>query len=298
MFIKFSPAQLLVLLPFLGLANAAPSKPSPTDISSIAASATHSHAKSKTSAAPESLSTSTKPSVLAAGNLNPTCAPGGNFDLSKWTLQLPIGSTGHPTSITGAKLSSCTGYQDPEKEYFFTSSTDGSLVMKVPGSPSSTGCVTTTNSLHCRTELREASPSSWDPSAATNRLSATLTVVTADDSSHGTVIGQIHIDDSVSTKPVCELFYNSKGVLSMGVEQTRSGGNEIVTEVGSVPVGQQFSYEIAYEGGELSVAINGGAAKKLSTYSLNNPKSYFKAGNYNQGNSKSEVHFYAIDVKH
>ncbi|PQE18691.1 alginate lyase protein [Rutstroemia sp. NJR-2017a BBW] len=284
MFIKFSSAQLLVLLPLLGLANAAPSKPSSTDISSIAASATHSHTN--------------KPSVLAAGNLNPTCAPGGNFDLSKWTLQLPIGNTGHPTSITGAKLSSCTGYQDPEKEYFYTSSTDGSLVMKVPGSPSSTGCVTTTNSLHCRTELREASPSSWDPSAATNRLSATLTVVTADDSSHGTVIGQIHIDDSVSTKPVCELFYNSKGVLSMGVEQTRSGGNEIVTEVGSVPVGQQFSYEIAYEGGELSVAINGGAAKKLSTYSLNNPKSYFKAGNYNQGNSKSEVHFYAIDVKH
>lgn len=169
--------------------------------------------------------------------------------------------------------------------------------MKVPGGVS-TGCVTTANSKHCRTELREASPSSWSPSSASNKLSATLQVVTADDSAHGTVIGQIHIDDSVSSKPVCELFYNSKGVLSMGVEQTRAGGNEIVTEVGSVTIGSKFSYVIAYEGGKLSVAINGGAAKTLDTYQLDSPKSYFKAGNYNQGNSKSEVHFFAIDVQH
>ena len=64
----------------------------------------------------------------------------------------------------------------------------GSMV-KVPGSPSSSGCVTTPNSLHCRTELRETSPSSWDPKAATNRLSVSLAVVQPDDSSHGTVIG-------------------------------------------------------------------------------------------------------------
>lgn len=169
--------------------------------------------------------------------------------------------------------------------------------MKVPGGVS-TGCVTTTNSKHCRTELREASPSFWEPSAGTNKLSATLRVITADDSSHGTVIGQVHIDDSVSSKPVCELFYNSKGVISMGVEQTREGGDEIVTQVGSVTPGSKFSYVIAYEGGKLSVSINGGAAKTLDTYKLNSPKSYFKAGNYNQGNSKSEVHFFAIDVQH
>lgn len=84
----------------------------------------------------------------------------------------------------------------------------------------------------------------------------------------------------------------------MGVEQTREEGDEIVTEVGSVAVGSKFSYVIAYEGGKLSVSINGGTAKVLNTYELKNPKSYFKAGNYNQGNSKSEVHFFAIDVQH
>ncbi|CAD6447024.1 bd7401bc-b46b-4606-a696-82649ee6940c [Sclerotinia trifoliorum] len=261
---KFTIPQLLVLLPFLSLAIAAPAQKS------------------------------TPSNGLMASNLKPTCAPGGNIDLSKWTLQLPIGTTGHPDSISGSKLAGCNGYT--QKDYFYTN-TDGSVVMKVPGGVS-TGCVTTANSKHCRTELREASPSSWDPSSSSNKLSATLQVITADDSTHGTVIGQIHIDDSVSSKPVCELFYNSKGVISMGVEQTRAGGNEIVTQVGSVAVGSKFSYEIAYEGGKLSVAINGGTAKVLDTYQLSSPKSYFKAGNYNQGDSKSEVHFFAIDAQH
>lgn len=177
----------------------------------------------------------------AVAALNSGCAPGGNFDLSKWNLQLPIGSTGSPTTISSSALQGCDGYQDPGHHYFFTESGDGALVMKVPGSPSSSGCVMTSNSKHCRTELREISPSSWDPNAATNRLSVTLQVAQADDSTYGTVIGQIHIDDSVSSKPVCELFYSSNGNISMGVEQTLS---------------------------------------------------------YNQGDSASDVHFFAISTQH
>ncbi|KAI9752119.1 MAG: hypothetical protein M4579_005757 [Chaenotheca gracillima] len=232
-------------------------------------------------------------SVLA---LDPSCRPGGNFDLSPWKLQLPIGSSGSPTTISSSELQGCQGYQDPSRQYFFTESGDGALVMKVPGSPSSSGCVTTTNSKHCRTELRESA--SWDPNASKNQLSATLSVPTPDDSGHGTVIGQIHMDDSVSTKPVAELYYNTNGDLAMGVEQTRSGGNEKFTTVGNVPRGTKFSYKIVYQNNVLSVSINGGSAKTLSTYSLNAPKSYFKAGNYNQGDSASDVHFFAISLSH
>ncbi len=86
--------------------------------------------------------------------------------------------------------------------------------------------------------------------------------------------------------------------MTMGVEQTRSGGDEVFTVVGQVPVGQVFSYVIQYQGNVLSVAVNGGAAKVLSTYSLDAPASYFKAGNYNQGSSASDVHFFAISVEH
>ncbi|KAF5859932.1 hypothetical protein ETB97_002191 [Aspergillus alliaceus] len=233
--------------------------------------------------------------------LDPKCAPGGNFDLSYWNLQLPTGESGHPTTITASKLKGCKGYQD--SSVFYTDDKDGALVMKVPGSPSSGACVTTPNSRHCRTELRElnsdgSSKASWSPSASKNRLSATVTVPKPDDGSHGTVIGQIHIDDTISTKPVCELYYSTEGDLVMGVEKTRKGGKSIFTKVGNAPVGKKFSYEIRYESDELSVSIDGGSPQKLDTYELDSPKSYFKAGNYNQGDSASEVHFYELNVQH
>ncbi|KAF2093516.1 polysaccharide lyase family 7 protein [Rhizodiscina lignyota] len=238
------------------------------------------------------------PFALRTLALNPSCAPGGNFDLSIWSLQLPTGSTGSPTTISSSQLESCSGYQDSGHQYFFTESGDGALVMKVPGSPSSSGCVTTPNSLHCRTELRESNPSSWDPNAVTNRMTVSLAVKTPDNSGSGTVIGQVHIDDSVSSKPVCEIYYNSAGDIQVGVEQTQSGGNEILTKVGNIAVGTTFTYELSYQSNVLSISINGGAAKTLSTYSLDAPPSYFKVGNYNQGSSASDVHFFSITVEH
>lgn len=104
--------------------------------------------------------------------------------------------------------------------------------MKVPGSPSSSGCVTTSGSLHCRTELREQNPTSWSPKDATNKLTVTLAVTTPDESPKGTVIGQVHM---VSSKPVCELYYNKNGLIQIGVEQEVKGGDEKVTTIGTIP---------------------------------------------------------------
>ncbi|KAL7932784.1 family 7 polysaccharide lyase [Trichoderma chlorosporum] len=235
---------------------------------------------------------------LALAALNPSCAPGGNFDLSKWTLQLPIGSTNDPDQISSSKLEGCGGYQDPDHQYFFTESGDGALVMKVPGGPSNTDCVTTEHSSHCRTELRESSPSSWSP-YNTNTLTVTLAVEQPDNSGKGTVIGQVHIDDSVSTKPVCELYYDTDGTVQMGVEHYRNGTDgQFFTTIGTVPVGQKFSYTINYSQNVLQASINGGTPKTLSTFELDAPSSYFKVGNYNQGTSPSDVHFFAISVSH
>ncbi|KAK3393815.1 polysaccharide lyase family 7 protein [Podospora didyma] len=231
------------------------------------------------------------PSTFAQ-TLNPSCAPGGNFDLSNFSLQLPIGQPGSPTTISPDKLAGCTGFQD--KDHFFTNPDDGSLQMNVPGD-TSTGCVTTKNSKHCRTELREQNPSSWNPNAPTNRLSANLTVVSAGGS---TCIGQIHIDDAISHKPVAELFYDDKGHITVGMEQTREGGNEKTFDIGDVPLNQTFSYEIRYEGNVFSVVLNGGKPVEVTTFQLNAPKSYFKVGNYLQGKTPSTVRFFGIEVTH
>ncbi|OAQ61604.1 alginate lyase 2 [Pochonia chlamydosporia 170] len=226
--------------------------------------------------------------VLGQGS---DCAPGGTFDLSNWKLQLPTGEEGHPDSISSSKLQGCGGYKS---DVFYTGD-DGALVMKVPGSPSTSDCVTTPNSNHCRTELREDSPSKWSPSSGTNRLFGDLVVTQIDDDR--VVVGQIHIDGAISTKPVCELYYSSAGELKMGVNKCITC-SQASTPVGNVPVGERFTYEIRYENDVLSVSINGGGFKTLDTYDLNSPDSYFKAGNYNQGEGPTEVHFYSIKVSH
>lgn len=62
---------------------------------------------------------------------DPNCAPGGNFDLSKFNLQLPVGTSSNPNSprtISSGDLQGCGGWSD--RSYFFTSSS-GSLIMKV-----------------------------------------------------------------------------------------------------------------------------------------------------------------------
>lgn len=234
------------------------------------------------------------PAIFARA-LDPTCAPGGNFDLSVFNLQLPTGSPGKVDQISASKLKGCSGWQD--KKHFFTSSS-GSLVMKVPGSKDSAGCVTTPNSKHCRTELRENSPKSWSPHNSVNRLKVRLAVSKADDSKYGTVIGQVKVDDSVSKKPVAELFYNKSGTLTMGVSQIPDVSSLKMTEIGQIDVGKTFGYEIRYEENKLSISIDGDEFKTLSTGKLTGPKSYFKVGNYNQGDSPSEVEFHEIDIAH
>lgn len=222
--------------------------------------------------------------------LNPNCAPGGNLNLSDFVLQLPSGTTNNPDQIPASKLNGCKGYQGP---YFLTSKTDGTVVFKVPNKNS---CVTSKSSKHCRSELRESNPASWSPNSATNRLFGDLIVTLAGDKS--ICIGQIHIEQSISVRPVAELYYHASGSVTIGVEKTRDGGDQVPFDVGKVTPGSRFTYEIRYEKNVLSVSLNGQKAKTFPTFDLDAPRSYFKAGNYNQGTQPTEVHFYNIAISH
>ncbi|KAK3394965.1 alginate lyase 2 [Podospora didyma] len=148
-------------------------------------------------------------------------------------LQLPTGRPGSPDSIQTSSLEGCFSNGN------FFAGGDNSIVMKVPGTPANSGCVTTPNSLHCRTELHETS--SWQPTSAVNSMTADLVVVNAGGS---TCIGQIHIDESLSTKPALQIYYNSNGAITVGVERQRSGGGQVITPVGKVSPGVRFSYEV------------------------------------------------------
>lgn len=174
------------------------------------------------------------------------------------------------------------------------------MVLLAPGNPDLTGCATTSGSEHCRTELREVVKGSganaaWSPKG-TNTLTVNMKVVKSDDGTHGTAIGQVFASEA--SKPLAEMYYSPSGDIVVGVKPD-ADSNQVVTKLGNVPVGTYFTYVLNYSNNKLSISING-KSTSLSTFSWNSPASYFKAGNYNQGQSaaSSEVRISAINVVH
>nr|BFE57210.1 hypothetical protein GCM10020063_017360 [Dactylosporangium thailandense] len=238
----------------------------------------------------------TTPTTPSSG-LDPAVAPGGNFDLSIWQLQLPTGSPGSPTQIPPSQLKGANGYVNPA--YFFTDKTDGSMTFWAPEKG-----VTTPNSNYARSELREmnanGSAADWKL-AGSHKLSATLRIPSV---TKNVCVGQIHLGTGgPSTKPLLELYYRPNGDIILGTENSPDGGQTLHT-VGNVPLGVKWSYVIAVSGGNtIKLTINGSTTSYGIPSSFNQYGMYFKAGSYNQSSSESttngaKVKFYALTVSH
>jgi chitinase len=229
-----------------------------------------------------------------SGAADPRVAPGGNFDLSIWQLQEPVGS-GSPTTISSSRLQGPSGYKD---SYFYTDP-DGAMTFWAPEKG-----VTTPNAKYARSELREVnrdgSAAQWSPSG-THRMSATLRVASV--TSH-VCVGQIHLGaGGSSTKPLLELYYDSNGDIVLGTENSPSGGQTKHT-VGHVSIGETWSYTIGVSGGNtIDLTVNGSTTHYPIPSSFEPYKLYFKAGSYNQSSSDSttngaRVAFYGLTVSH
>jgi hypothetical protein len=234
--------------------------------------------------------------AVAAAGLDPTVAPGGNFNLSVWSLQLPIGSPGSPTTIQPSQLKGASGYTNPA--YFWTDKNDGSMTFWDPEAG-----VTTPNSSYARSELREmntnGSAADWSLTG-THKLSATLRIVSV---TKNVCVGQIHLGSGgSSTKPLLELYYRPNGDIILGVENSPDGGQTLHT-LTNVPLGTQWSYVIAIVGGQIQVTVNGSTKSYPIASGFKAYHQYFKAGDYNQSSSSStsngaKVKFYALTVSH
>lgn len=235
--------------------------------------------------------------LAVSPDLNTKVAPGGNFNLSLWELQLPVGSAGDPTTILPSQLEGSSGFQD---SYFYTNSTDGGMQFWDPENG-----VTTPNSSYSRSELREMTSSgaaaNWFAAGTTNTLTARLRVIQVP---NHVCVGQIHLGSGGSTKPLLELFYYANGNIEMAIEQTPAGGNEIQYLVGNVPLGTTFGYTIGLSNSTISLVINSGATQTWTASStFNGYGMYFKAGDYDQSSGSSstvgaKVEFYKLDISH
>ena len=232
----------------------------------------------------------------AATTLNPGVAPGGNFDLSVWELQLPVGSPGSPTTIPPSQLEGASGYQNPA--YFWTDKNDGSMTFWDPESG-----VTTPNSSFPRSELREmnsnGSAADWTL-AGNHTLSAELRVVSV---TSNVCVGQVHLGTGgTSTKPLAELYYHSNGNIYLGTENSPSGG-QTLHSITNVALGAHWTYVINVSGNTLNLTVNGRTTSYSIPASFNAYHQYFKAGDYNQSASSSttngaKVKFYSLTVSH
>src|SRR5882757_4901194 len=87
--------------------------------------------------------------LVRAVALDPAKPPGQNFDLSHWTLTLPVdnsgGTNGAAVAISVSQL--VTGYTNA---FFFHTGSDGAMVFRCPANGA-----TTPGSTDPRTELRE-----------------------------------------------------------------------------------------------------------------------------------------------
>jgi hypothetical protein len=233
--------------------------------------------------------------AVAAPALNTGVAPGGNFNLSVWELQEPIGSAGSPTTISPSRLKGATGFQDA---YFYTDKTDGSMTFWDPENG-----VHTPNSSYSRSELREmnasGSAASWGL-PGTHKLSATVKVTKVPSS---VCVGQIHASEgSGTTKPLLELYYHSNGDIYLGTENSPDGG-QTLHYITNVALGAHFTYVINVTGNKINLTVNGARTSYSIPSSFNAYKQYFKAGSYNQSSSDStsngaKVKFYALTVAH
>ncbi|MEU6592418.1 polysaccharide lyase family 7 protein [Streptomyces sp. NPDC046881] len=202
---------------------------------------------------------------------DPRVAPGGNFDLSVWQLQEPVGSPGKPTTIPSSRLQGPNGYQDA---YFYTDTRDGAMTY--------------------------GSAADW-ALAGSHRMSATLRVVSV---TRNVCVGQIHLGSGgSSTKPLVELYYHANGDIVLGTEDSPSGG-QTQHPVGHVSVGKTWSYTIAVSGGNtVELTVNGATSRYTIPSAFKPYKQYFKAGSYNQSSSDSttdgaRVAFYGLTVSH
>jgi hypothetical protein len=138
--------------------------------------------------------------------------------------------------------------------------------------------------------------------SGTNIIDATVAVTKVPSN---TTVGQIFQGDGPS-KPLCELQVTSSGVVNLLLENTNQGGDADEHKVGTVTIGQKFTYEMQLSGTTITVKINGAATNFTMDSSFDGETFYFKAGDYDQSATSGTpltspgtvVKFYALKITH
>ena len=246
----------------------------------------------------------------AHAELDPSLAPGGNFALENWRLDLPVETeiTGTLLSVPPEQLSGPNGFA---LEPWFHTSADGAMTFWAPVNGATAG-----GSRHPRAELRELiDPSNhgvnWD-SSGTAILDAKLRVMQVP-SDGILIVGQVHGYDAA---PLVLVYYRYDASKQTGRLMTKLQGTPVLGPPYSqhviatdIKLGQIFSYQIKVErqpNGPAIVSVSANfstPAQMVMDASWDGVGMYFKAGSYlhTYGVSSTEgglAKFYRLATSH
>lgn len=215
--------------------------------------------------------------------LNPALKPSGNFDLSAWKLQTLDQSLSF-TEIMASSLS--TGYTS---SYFYTNSSDGSMVFKVPsnGTP-------TSGSSYPRVELRQMTGgANWALTDPTEHyLTAQCKVMAVAQAKPQTIIGQVHGSESNSELLKIRWTGYQSGQCRVEARYELNDATQAeygVTLADGLSLGDLITYTISMKNGTITCTVNNVSASQTytPTYFGTTDAYYFKAGNYLQYNPQT-----------
>jgi len=240
----------------------------------------------------------------ARADLVADVAPSGNFDLTHWSLTIPVnssgGTSGTPATITPATLSS--GYSSA---WFYTAS-DGSMTFWAP-----VNGISTSGSEYPRSELHEMlNPTqtsvNWTSSSYA-KLDAKLKVLKVPSATGKVTIGQIHGYDSGPCTILVFAYNASTATASLYAKVYPSPTSTSPTQdtlATGLTLSKSFTYLISVTPGKLSMSVNGATATQVSINSAwDGVGLYFKAGAFTQATGTSstdggEVTFYRLAASH
>ena len=173
--------------------------------------------------------------------LNPEVAPGGNFDLTAWTLQLSEG-TGGERAVSAAELAGAHGYTD---ERFYTNSMDGAMILVVPQPEGASAPASG------RTEFSEVTDG-W-AAYGTHSLEAELQIPQ--------LAGPVAVAGIwqawPQTGPLCEVVYAPDGSLQLRIWRTPEGTGTDSVEIGKAAAGQHFLLTLLLSDDGITANIDG-----------------------------------------
>jgi hypothetical protein len=226
--------------------------------------------------------------VFSLPNSGTQGAGTGITDLSKFELQLPVGSDGNPETIDGRDL------QNHNNPYFQQDADKITFFAPVNG-------VHTTHSDFPRSEL--AQKESWNIATAPHSLSANLSIDQTP-SNKTIVVGQLHekSTDGSRPRPPIELVWQNGSLIASVRDSDNSTQKSHIVIADNIPPGQKFSYGMqVLPDGSVQITGNGQTKTIQLDSSFNNRYLYFKAGAYVQDNTGGEneggkVSFYGLNM--